>query len=74
MFTIELLIMRGMNSDNPAIVDRVVSERTRLDYAERTAKSLLAKASLRFRANPPDAYRILDHKGFVVLRSWEKPL
>ncbi len=74
MFTIELLIMRGMDRDNPAIVERIISERARLDDADRTAKSLLAKASLRFRDNPPDAYRILDRDGFVVLRSWERPL
>ena len=74
MFTIELLLRHENDPYNPFVVDRVVSERTRLDDVDRTAKSLLAKGGLRFRNNPPNAYRILDDKGAVVLRSWERPL
>jgi hypothetical protein len=74
MFTIELLLIRESDRDNPVVVDRVVSERARLDDVNRTAKSLLAKGGLRFRDNPPNAYRILDREGVVVSRSWERPL
>jgi hypothetical protein len=72
MFTIELLPRHETDPYHLLVVDRVVSERTRLGDVDRTAKSVLAKGGLRFRDNPPNAYRILDDKGSVVLRSWEQ--
>ncbi len=70
MFTIELLMVDWDHRDNPAVVSRIPSQATRLGDVNMVAQTLLADTAL----SPPNAYRIKDNDGTVVLRSWEKSI
>jgi hypothetical protein len=71
MFTIELLAMNWLDREHAKVVQRVPSVAKHLDDANMVAKSLLDHAK---KGDAPNAYRILDESGVVVLRSWERAL
>ena len=69
MFTIEYVVLAGR--DHPGVVERMITQATRVDVAEATAESQLQRVR-RMRARvPPDGYQIRDRRGDVVLRSWD---
>jgi hypothetical protein len=70
MFTIEMLNVEWDDRDNPDILQRMTCHTKRLGDANIVARSLLDGAE----PNGPNAFRILDGNGSVVVRSWERKL
>ena len=70
MFTIEMLAINWVDREHTRVVQRVPSQAKYLSDANMVAKSLLDQA----KGGAPNAYRILDENGVVVLRSWERAL
>jgi hypothetical protein len=70
MFTIEIVIVRP--GKEPLVLDRASSTASVIDDADRVAKTLLETAQRARAHNPPNGYRIIDGRGAVVVRSWER--
>jgi hypothetical protein len=70
MFTIEMLMIDWDDRDAPEIVERIPFHAGRLGDAFMVAKALLDDAP----HAGPNAFRIRDGEGEVVLRSWERRL
>jgi len=64
-------LLLGRRAHQVDVVDRITSISSNLGDAEETARSPLGKAHLRL-VQPPNAFRIKDSDGTVVLRSWER--
>jgi hypothetical protein len=72
MFTIELIVREdGRVAHESSVIERITSISSQLGAARDTATSLLNSAPSRFRDRTPNAYRVRDNNGNVVLRSWE---
>jgi hypothetical protein len=67
---IELLAVDWDDRDHPSVIQSIPSFARRLGDANMVARSLLEDAK---RASP-NAYRIKDEDGNIVLRSWERVL
>jgi hypothetical protein len=70
MFTIEFLMVDWDDRDHPAVVGRIPTEAKRLGDVNMVAQAILADTVLA----PPNAFRIKDDGGFIVLKSWERSI
>jgi hypothetical protein len=70
MFTIEMLDLDWDDRENPDVVHTIPAPTSFLGEANMIAKSALDDT----RRTPPNAYRIRDEAGDVVLRSWVRAL
>ena len=68
MFTVEMLNIDWDDRDNPQVVQRIPLQVPRLGEATMIARWILDN----IKSPPPNAYRIKDEGGKIVLHSWGK--